>query len=40
MTIGKKVSRIGGERVVEIDADICKLPKMIEGRLSLGLRKS
>ena len=32
MTIGKKVKRIGGERVVEIDADICKLAKDGRGK--------
>jgi hypothetical protein len=32
MTIGKKVSRIGGERVVEIDAEICKLAKNGRGK--------
>ena len=35
MTVGKKMNRIGGQRVVEIDADIYKLAKDRRGKAEL-----
>ena len=35
MTVGKKMNRIGGQRVVEIDADIRKLAKDRRGKAEL-----
>ena len=39
MTVGKKMNRIGGQHVVEIDADIGKLAKDRRGKAELRLKE-
>src|SRR5258707_15044575 len=39
MTVGKKMNRIGGQHVVEIDADIRKLAKDRRGKAELRLEE-
>src|SRR5439155_17914842 len=35
MTVGKKMNRIGGQRVVEIDADVCEFAEDRRGKAEL-----